>query len=69
MEEYVNPLWKDRDKKIKEFEQGVATKGVEYLKEINRKARLEVQEKNLKSKDYVAVRKEQLGEEDDGKKD
>ena len=69
MAEHVNPLWKHRDDKIKEFEQGVATKGVEYLKEINRKARLRVQEKNLKTKDFVTMQKEQLGEGDNGKQD
>ena len=69
MAELINPLWKHRDNKIKEFEQGVATKGVEYLKELNRKARMRVQEKNLKTKDYVKMQKEQLWEGDDGKQD
>ncbi len=67
MEEYVNPLWKYREKKIKEFERGVAVDGVEYLKELNRKARILVQEKKLKTKDYVKMQKEQLGEDNNGK--
>ncbi len=69
MGEYINPLWEDRDKKIKQFEQGIANSGVDYLKQINKQVRIAVQEKHLKTKDYVEMQKEQLGEDNDGKQD
>ena len=69
MEECVNPLWKHRDNKIKEFEQAVANNPVEYLKEINRQARILVQGKKLKTKDYIKMQKEQLEEDNNGKQD
>ena len=69
MEEYINPLWDRREKKIQEFEHEIAIKGIEYLKQLNKQAIRRVQASNLKSKDYAKVQKEQLGEGDNGKKD
>ena len=66
MEQYINPLWKERDRKINEFEQNIERGGVEYLKLLNAKARVFAKQKNLKTKDYVKMQKERLEEGNNG---
>lgn len=68
MEEKINPLWENRDKKIQEFELGIARDGIEYLKKINKQINNRVKEKNFKTKSYIEMQKQQLGESENGEK-
>lgn len=68
MEEKINPLWENRDKKIQEFELGITRDGIEYLKKINKQINNRVKEKNFKTKSYIEMQKQQLGESENGEK-
>ena len=67
MNEMTNHLQDSRDSKIKQFELGVATEGIEYLKKMNKQVNKRVKEMNLKTKNYLDLRHENIGDDENEK--
>ena len=63
----INPLKDYSEQRSKEFNDGVAKYGVEYLIKLNEEVNAVYEQKGVKTVDYKKIREEQTNEDNDEK--